>query len=277
MGKYFDTLTTRQQQLPYAKFMDFPYSNPPIPPKIRDKINAPMAPSKALRIEHADLLLNSSYDADDAGYCLLEDGSGYVGETIFFPNCTHEMIEWWFSWTGLDDVRYQIWDPAAHISASVSSSQIAQRVDSGLPYQKRFVGTTNFTVHRNAAGDGDPGTMHFIPPKMFFGKREVSNSVSMVIALHGKANAPYPTMSSIRVLRDTENGVVMRLYFWHGKCVINGQVFTIPNAAPDIAGLGKFAEHAAQEYQHLADILPQLYSENHDRADDPTSFRTLPF
>lgn len=278
MGKYFDRLTVEQQQLPYAKFIDFPYSQPPIPPAVQASILAPMDPEKALRIERADSLLDASYAADDMGYCLLEDGSGYVGETIHFPQCSRNMFEWWFSWTSLNDVRYQIWDPEAHIAAAVSSSQLARRIDVGLPYAQRFVGTTNFTVHRDAAGNGDPGTMYFISPEMF-GLRpdKIDDKISLVIALHGKADTPYPTMSSIRVLRDTENGFVMRLYFWHGKCVVNGRVLTIPGAVPDIAGLGQFAAHAGQEYQHLADILPQLYAENHARVDDPASFRTLPF
>jgi len=57
------------------------------------------------------------------GYCMLEDGSGYVAVYKYFPNVKPEMTSWWFRWMnfyakeqpdGTGNIKYKIWCPPGH-------------------------------------------------------------------------------------------------------------------------------------------------------------------
>ncbi len=57
------------------------------------------------------------------GYCMMEDGTGYLAVYTTYPNCTPEMLGWWFRWLnvhtkgmpeGQGNLKYKIWNPADH-------------------------------------------------------------------------------------------------------------------------------------------------------------------
>ncbi|MDR0468693.1 MAG: hypothetical protein LBH09_01815 [Peptococcaceae bacterium] len=275
---YIDRLSPVQQKLPYAKYLDYPYPNPSIPAAVAAKIAVPMTPAKALRLDRVNDLLYPEYDADDTGYCVLEDGSGYIGETIHFPGSSREMFEWWFAWHGLEEVRYKIWDPEAHVTSSVSAGHIGKRLDASLPWKERIIGTAHFTTHIARDGAYDPAVMCFVPPEIFgfdmaFAKGE---NLSIVAALHGKADSPLPSLSSIRVLRDAEDGFVMRIYFWQGMIPVGGHCVRVGGEIA-IEESAYLANHCAREYNRLAFILPHIYTENHSVHCRPEEFRTINF
>jgi hypothetical protein len=275
--RFFDALTAEQQKLPYAKYLDRPYPNPVIPPNVAQKIKSPMNPVKSLKMESLNDLLDPGYAADDIGYCIQEDGTGYVGETIFFKGSTREMFLWWFAWHGHEPVRYQLWDPRAHKSSRSSARHIARRLDYRLSWNERFLDTTNFTIHLDRAGIPDPATMSFVRPQTyaFDIKRYNPAKVSLVCALNGKADNPLPSFSSLRVLRDTSDGFVLQIYFWHGKAVVNNKFVRLAHDTP-IEVLEALAEHCAEEYNRLADILPFLYEENHQIVNTLQEFDPFP-
>jgi len=275
-ASWFDRLTPEQQKLPYAGYMDFPYPDPVIPAAVAAKIAAPMDPAKALRLACVNDLLDPAYDADDMGYCILEDGSGYIGETFHFRGATREMYEWWFAWHGLEEVRYRIWDPQAHVTSCVSTRHIGRRLDASLSWKDRLVDTTHFTTHVARDGSLDRAVMCFVSPEAFGldMTRTGSEDVSIVAALHGKADAPLPSLSSIRVLRDTEDGFIMRIYFWQGILPVMGKCIRLDNEIL-LAETAHLAAHCAQEYNRLASILPKIYTENHSIRYDIEDFRTV--
>jgi hypothetical protein len=272
---YIDRLTPAQQKLPYAKYMDFPYPEPAIPAAVVKKIAVPMAPEKALRLDCVNDLLDPKYDADDMGYCVMEDGSGYIGETIHFAGSGREMFEWWFAWHGLEEVRYRIWDPEAHIASTVSAGHIEKRLDASLPWKERIIGTAHFTTHIARDGAYDPAVMCFVSPEAFGLDMALAKgeSLSIVAALHGKADSPLPSLSSIRVLRDTADGLVMRIYFWQGMVPIGGHCVCLGGEVA-IEESAYLANHCAREYNRLASILPQIYAGNHSVHYSLDEFRT---
>ena len=273
---YFNRLTAEHQKLPYAKYMDFPYPDPAIPVNVAAKIAAPMDPAKALRLERVNDLLEPGYNEDDMGYCILPDGAGYIGETIPFTGSSREMFEWWFAWHGLEELRYRIWDPEAHVASSVSAGHIGKRLNATLPWRSRIIGTAHFTTHVARDGSLDPGVMHFVSPEAFGLdlSRPGGKEVSIVAALHGKAGLPFPSMSSIRVLRDTSDGFVMRIYFWQGQIPLKGNCIRLGNEV-SAADMEYLAAHCGQEYNRLASLLPQIYAENHHVQNRVEEFRTV--
>ncbi len=274
---YFEKLTPEQQKLPYAKYVDFPYSDPAIPPEVAATIQVPMDPKNALRIEDVNLLLDPDYDAPDLGYCTMEDGTGYVAELIDFPGCTREMFEWWFAWHGLEDVRYRIWDPEDHFGVHQSPQHLRQRVDTSLNWCERNWGTSDFIVARSGIGTTTTRISFMSPEDFGFDPVKFKEqNVSCICCQGVRADLPYPTAPSIRFLRDTENGFSMRTYFWYDKCIINKQVIDLPKVTP--FETVKFqTTHCAREYHRLACILPQVYAENVGIVDKYEDFETMPF
>ncbi len=42
---------------------------------------------------------------------------------------TPEMIDWWFAWHGLEDLRYKLWYPEMHVSARLDPEERAKVLD----------------------------------------------------------------------------------------------------------------------------------------------------
>ena len=90
-------LRPEEEALPYAKY----YYRPPAPPNPRliEILNqGPMDPAKALPYERINDLLDPGYHEVETGYCILENGAGYVAVNNVFPGCTVDMMRWWFAW-----------------------------------------------------------------------------------------------------------------------------------------------------------------------------------
>ena len=274
---FFDALTPEQKKLPYAKYLDRPYPNPAVPDNVAPKIKSPMDPAKALKMENLNDLLCENYDADDMGYCIQEDGTGYVGQTIFFRAYTREMFMWWFAWHGHEPVRYQLWDPRSHKKSQSSARHITRRLDSSLSWNERFLDTTNFTIHLDRKGSPDSGMMSFVRPETYGVdmKRYDPAKLGLVCALNGKADNPLSSFSSLRVVKDTPDGFVMRIYFWHGKIVVNNKFIRLPHDT-SMETVQSLALHCAEEYNRLADILPILYNENVSVVDEAKNFDPFP-
>lgn len=107
-------------------------------------------PSLALRIEDRNDLFRPGYLECETGYCIMEDGSGYLANHTFMPGVTREMFEWWFAWHSVEDLRYRIWDPEDHYYAR---NQNMERVlDASLPMRERTWGTQHVILEDIGSG-----------------------------------------------------------------------------------------------------------------------------
>ncbi|MNP61342.1 hypothetical protein D3C76_1565170 [compost metagenome] len=79
-----------------------------------------MNPEKALKPENIKHLLEAGYDEVETGYCILENGAGYVSVNNKFPGVSLDMINWWFAWHALEDLRYMLWFRDGHYGISIS-------------------------------------------------------------------------------------------------------------------------------------------------------------
>ena len=271
-------LTEEEKKYPYAKFFEVPYENMNPANPLYGITAKPMDPAKALTFDKKDLLLDPAYDADDMGYCVLPDGTGYVGMRMFYPNCTKEMFEWWFAWHGLESSRYKIWDPKSHYGVAVSRRSLAQRTDPKLNWKERNWDTSDFITAWTVNGV-QTTRIAFVSPKEFGFDTALmeKHQASAVCCFSSHPDERMPVGPSTRVLHEVEGGLKVSLYFWYGFAVVDGKAikpadYRCPMSIPELQVV-----HCAEEYQHLGEILPAVYAENHLRVDKPEDFKTMPF
>ena len=133
-------ITPEQEALPISKY----YHREPAPipaEKLALLAKGPCDPGCALDIHHRNDLFLSGYLPVETGYCVLEDGTGFVANHTAMPGVTAEMFDWWFAWHGCGPLRYTIWDPEDHTGAV--SLNYGQARCAALSMKERYWGTTH--------------------------------------------------------------------------------------------------------------------------------------
>jgi phloretin hydrolase len=246
-------LTEKQKNLSYAKYFYVPMA--PIPDeKLAILKSGPIDPSKAMRIENRTELQNPVHTACETGFCIMEDGSGYVANLTFWPGVTVEMVNWWYLWHSLEDARYMIWDPEDHFYAR--NLDRAMALDQSLPIYER-VCRSKHEVLEDIGGGASPITIEFKKPSevgLNESKIGIDKGVTMLAGnLVGIA-------TGVHIFREVDGGVELRSRFWIGHNIVDGKpVRTIPHVPIEIA-MGLY-NHAIKEYTNLGVLLPKVYAE----------------
>jgi len=227
--------------------------------------NGPMSSSDILEWEDRFELSNPGYQKVENGYCKLDDGSGYVAVKTFFPDCTAEMLDWWFVWAQQEEhIRYKIWYPGAHYSMAEISTPSAPEYQDG----KQSWGKSRFPVEDVGLGV-EQIRLDFVPPSDF-GFEEEPDSSSIVTVRVGLANGIFKHTDMIHYVRPVKGGVEMRSRFWLARDLeaMSGGIglaaffadnkFVKNKALPPNAPK-ELAFHCATEYSQLASFLPELY------------------
>jgi len=280
MEKPVNVLTEEEKKLPFAKyFYDVSYEDiTQCPQKYIDLGKAPIAQDKILRIEDKDALLDPEYDADDEGYGVFDDGTGYVAMRMFYPGCTKDMFEWWFAWHGIQDARYKIWDPGSHYGVHVSRKSLAKRCDQSLNWKERNWNTTDYVTAWTVNGV-QTTKIAFMSPADFGFNTELmeKTGASAVSCIGGHPDLAVLTNPSTRVLHEMNGGLKVCLYFWFGYTILGGKAIKVPGFICDNAVPKLQVTHCAEEYYHLGKLLADVYRENSVIADRPENFETMPF
>lgn len=255
-------LSPQEMEKGYAKYFEMPY--PPVPTKLTERMSEPMDPSKALDIHH----ITDMMDMDDAqlstqlGFCIKDDGSGYVGSRTDMPGVTLEMLDWWFAWHGIESLRYKIWDPKDHYSACVSKRHLKQRMDTSLSWAQRTWNTTDFVVEN--VGDGTSALHISFRSPEYFGfdiSRFAAEGVTATCAQSGPPDIDISVTTFIHFARAYDGGVVLHSRFWQGYMIIDKKPVRT-ELIMDGTRARALAKHCPQEYHRLAKLLPLVYTEN---------------
>jgi phloretin hydrolase len=111
-------LTAEEKARPFAKYF---YDEIEMPdPAHYAMMEIPCDPAQAITPEQINDLLDPGYLAVEIGWCNLPNGAGFIANKIVYPEVTAEMIDWWFAWHPLEDLRYRIWYPPQHGGIMVS-------------------------------------------------------------------------------------------------------------------------------------------------------------
>jgi hypothetical protein len=247
---------------PYARFWR-PQIAPLAPHVVQAVAAGPLAPTALLPFSAAPTLLDTGEWPVETGYTLSPEGDARVFVRTLMPGVTPPMWDWWFSWHG-EDARYRLWHPHAHLTA---------RWADGLGDLGTYVGrTSNVDEYIGAAllklsiRFVAPETLGLDRARLGAGAGQVA-----ICARGSRRDAPFDFSWLIHHVRAIDGGSEMRSRFWLGGPNVepkraNGRLGRL--AARAVARIARPSRdeavdllvHCAQEMNHLAGILPDLYA-----------------
>lgn len=258
-------LTDEERQHPLAKYW---YRTAPIAEDVLQALRSgPVTKDRILHWNERTKLSDPGDLPVENGWCMLDDGSGFVAVRTKFPGCTAAMIDWWFEWAQRgENIRYKIWYPGAHFAMAQQPTPDAVR----SPGDKAYWGMSRFPVEDVGMGVARL-RLDFYNPRDFGFKNEPVGG-TILCARVGFAEGWFKHSEFIHHVRPVQGGVEMRSRFWmarHPEAMAGGQGFL--GALMQLDPLKKrmlkpdaakgMAFHCAQEYSQLASFLPELYAQ----------------
>jgi hypothetical protein len=265
-------LTPEEKAKPYSKYF---YKEPSSPaPERLALMDKPMDPSKALPIERINDLLDPGYHEVEAGWCIMPNGTGYIANHLPMPGVTVDMVNWWFAWHSLEDLRYKIWWPDGHFGISLSDKHRAKVLDQNRSVTQRFQGITHYVLENVGGPSAEKIAISFMTPEDagFDMSRFKSPNVGTLAAANGASQMlnPPPGVPNFKApafmlhfIREIPGGIEFRTRFWMGYHIVNRKPYVLLPAGvriPDFVPAG-LARHNVYEYANLASFLPQIYKE----------------
>jgi hypothetical protein len=258
-----------QEALPYAKYYHRPIA-PPNPKLMALLDQGPVDPAKALLPENINALLDPGYHEVETGYCLLENGAGYVAVNNVFPGCTVDMMKWWFAWHAAGPgLRYKIWFPPGHVTIAVSDQGRAKLHDPNIPIEQKSQNIDHWVVEDVGGGPEDIVISFLDPQQMGFDmSRFHAPNVAWVFGGYGvEESTERPGMKAPAIMchfcREIEGGIEFRTRFWQGYRINKGRSMCVlpPGVRLPIQAPMGLAFHNVMEYSNLASFLPEIYAE----------------
>lgn len=231
----------------------------------------PMDHRDALPFERINDLLQPGYHVRETGCCFMPDNSCYVAVLTRMPKVSGEMLDWWFWWHALEDLRYKIWYPGSHLANHAEDP--AQLQNCELSSRQRYWNNTHYPVEDVGIGI-EQLSITFLPPADFgfdISRFDEARVATVICARVGSVTKKVLHTDMCHFVRAADGGVEMRSRFWIGRKIhsmmlseenpihrlINSKSIRkimIPADTPV-----QMANHCAQEYNNLAAILPELY------------------
>jgi hypothetical protein len=229
-------------------------------PKIPDDIAKKINNSNTVTLTEFDSkndILKSTDLQSEVGYSKFDDGSYIVSMTCPMPNITPQMINWWFWWHPQKDERYQVWFPSEHYSISYAKKDKEYFNQKVLP---NFKNNTQYPVER-IGKIKMPLAIDFVEPQEFgFSKKLMfENDIPLIVCGHvGAMKGLVYHTEMAHIFKKTDDGLLLISRFWLGKRLKNPLLRKIILTDETAKSM---AEHCCVEYRNLAQILPQLFSE----------------
>lgn len=263
-------MTQEEQKSPYAKYYKTQLAQPNMK-QIEQLNKGPMNPCKALYPENIDELLKLGYMEVETGYCILENGAGYVATNNKFPGCKIEMIQWWYAWHTLEGLRYKIWNPFAHQTIAISDEHREKIKNPNIPLEEKSQGVIHFEVENIGAGHQDV-VIHFLTNKELGITKRLDTYKTTIIGgfglIENRESNPEKHQGKMPVImihnfRETEYGVESRTRFWLGYRINKGiPMLVLPkDVVISIEVPMGLAFNNVQEFSHLSSFLPDIYKE----------------
>lgn len=241
------------ENTPFGEFFDPQMA--PLPAHVVEALaHGPQAEPVLPGFDDVAALMDSTVQQTENGYGRLAGGAFQVSVRTDMPGVTPPMWDWWFGWHGSDSRRYKLWHPRAHVCARWR--------DGGADV--RYVGRTSLV--REYLGSADTrAAIQFVEPSLL--GLVVPETDVAICARLGSADLPVDVGWLIHHVRPTADGAQMRSRFWMGgRFVAVRRGFGItdravaPVAARQLPDPRDLLVHCAQEMNHLAAFLPQLYA-----------------
>ncbi len=223
-------------------------------------------------ITDANQLLDPGYLSLESGWTRLESGQVFVSILTKMPKVNGKMIDWWFAWNYMEDQRYKLWHPRAHVS------ERAEKMlgdDPNLSDREKYLDNPAYVVEY-VGGESLDLVITLLDPSHYLdvSRFEEARIGTAICAKCGYTGKGLNFGLLIHLIRETEAGCEMRSRFWLGdievtwlpdKGILNRIASTklvAKHAVPLDLGRDMLV-HCAMEMNHLASFLPELYSDYH--------------
>lgn len=243
-----------------------------IPREDLERVNAgPVDHRQATPIQDRAALAEPGYLGLETGYTVMPDGSGLAATLVRMPGVTPEMLDWWFSWHCLEDLRYVIWCPVAHYA--VRARDPGRHLDrSGIPLRERIYGSVHYVTERVHTRFPQRIKIEFLSPEEFgipVPGEEGSGFARAYCANVYLAGINLPVTVFLHAVRATEEGVEYRSRYWSGYTIRDGRPVRVklPPVVDPLELARGTCIHSLMEYNHLASILPEIYREQGGRVE----------
>jgi len=202
------------------------------------------------------------------GICRDSKGAVLVTCITDMPQVTPKMIDWWFGWHMPETERYKLWHPRDHISSKLTVDTSGFKTD-----KEKYIHVNSY-VKEYIGKELNDLCISFVEPKEF-GFPELDPEQETAVCAHVKDLSRNVSIGSLtHLVSKTSEGSVMQSSFWlgmnpqHSNSFVNAIIKPLMNLKkikmillPDKLA-NNLLTHCAEEMNHLAKILPQLYLDN---------------
>ncbi|MGL5259663.1 MAG: DAPG hydrolase family protein [Lachnospiraceae bacterium] len=260
------TLTEYERTLPYVKYFEQELAE--IPKEKMEIAQGAAAPAtQGLQLEDRNKFLSGTDEGIQSGFCVLENGLGFVANTTFMPNVTVEMCDWWFGWHSVgSDLRYKLWDKEDHYQARADQPEYVLNPE--VPNHQKTWGMVHHIIEDIGKGPEELKLCFKNPEEFGYdGSLIGTKKCESLVCAVGIGDTPaFMTHKFYSV----DGGVMFESRFWMGVGYKDGELIKIiPDGimVPEIGPRMLFS-HNIKEYTNLAAILPHIYEEQKDNWTD---------
>jgi len=255
-------ITEEEKRSPVYKYfseVEMTVPDPELIASVRD----PLPADEMLRPEDMNRIFEHGFLPQKIGYALFEDGTAGLYNTLFFPDITPEMFDWWFVFKGIKPLHYKIWDQNNHYT--VETSEPVKSRDKTIPIRERIWNNTHWNKESfYPGGPVQDMTLTFRnPADVGFDAEKLYGSGGTIIC---SGDAEQTAITSHYMRPAIGGGCELHTYFWFGYHIIDRKpVKCIPDGVQIPADAPKSVlAHCILEMGHLRKILPGLYADFHD-------------
>ena len=265
-------LTAEEKARPFAKY--YYEEIPECDPGHYAMMEEPMDASKAFGPEEINRLLDVKKletEETEIGWCWLPNGAGYIANKKFYPGFTAEMVDWWFAWHPLEDLRYRLWYPPQHGGIMLSPIDRERILDPTIPNAEKNWGVTHHVTENCDAGMDNVDITFTAPVNLGFDMERFPKVIAAFAGGMGwqcpvdkKEDTITAPAMMCHVFYNVPGGMVHRTRFWMGYRICQDGSFEciLPYGAKvpqeSVQGL---ARHNVKEFTRFAEFLPRIHKE----------------
>lgn len=262
-------LTPEEAARPFAKYYHEDVPRPD--PAHLALMDSPCDPALAIGPERMNDLLDHGPLAVEIGWCNLPNGAGFIANRMIYPDITAEMIDWWFAWHPLEDLRYRIWYPPQHGGIMLSPEGRKRILDPAIPMAEKNWGVTHHVTENCDCGMENIDISFMSPQDFGFDmQRWHKPLVSTFAGGYGWAVTVNKSDESItapalmcHIFRPHPEGLEHRTRFWLGYRMSGGkpELSLPPGIAVPPSAIQGLARHNVKEFTRFKHFLPRIFKE----------------
>ncbi|MFH1833752.1 MAG: hydrolase [bacterium] len=265
-------LTPEEEARPFAKYYYEEMQQPD--PAHYAMMDKPMDPTRAFGPEEIDrMLYPDRLEAEEVevGWCNLPNGAGYIANKIFHSGATADMVDWWFAWHPLENLRYRIWYPPQHAGIMLSPLDRARILDAAVPNREKNWGVVHNVTENCDCGFENIDIAFRSPEDMGFDVKRFNQVAATFAGGAGWAVAVDKCDLSItapaimcHMFYEAPGGLLHRTRFWMGYRFTEGgtpELCLPPGVSVPVEAVQGLARHNVKEFTRFGDFLPRIFQE----------------